>query len=437
MKPNIILLTVDSLRSDHLGCYGYGRPTSPHIDALAAQGVLCERVFCSGLPTQPSYTTLYTGQHPLTHGIVNHYGKVDLPSGSPFLPELFQGAGYTTCGIDNLWSRKGWFGRGYEYYIDPSVHQPLKITVTCDALNARAIPWIRDHADEPFFLLLHYWDVHYPYVPPAEYRKLFYEGDPTDPSKHSLESAWDHPIGALARETWLRTPKGEVTDLDYAIALYDQELRYLDDGIGELVAALDELGLAEQTLVVVLGDHGESLGEHGIFFEHYGLYDCTLQIPVIARWPGRLAEAVRVRPKLQHQDIAPTLLQAAGLQIPEAMDGASFWPLLTGEQSGGGRERLFSLECSWQAGWSLRTDDFKMILSREPDASVAPKRELYDLVGDPEERHNIANERPQVATAMENDLEQWIAERLRALGKSTDPLVEQGISLGDVLAGDA
>jgi arylsulfatase len=432
-RPNILLITVDTLRADHLGCYGYARPTSPQIDALAGQGVLCERVFCAGIPTQPSYTSLYTGQHPLTHGIIAQGGTATLAPQAPMLPELFLKAGYTTCALDTLMRDRLWFGRGYEYYIDPGLRRPLRLAVSCEQLNRRAIPWMHSHADEPFFLFLHYWEPHAPYLPPEPYRQLFYSGNPTDPANQSLADWWRHPLGALAQQTWLRTAEGLVSDVEYVKALYDQQIRHVDDGIGALVAALDELGLAERTLVVVLADHGESLGEHGIFFEHHGLYDCTIHVPLLLRWPGRLPAGRRLPQIFQLHDVAPTILDAAGLPIPRAMEGQSLWGLLCGETQRGGREVAITPECSLQAKWCLRTDRYKLILARAPDFYGSPPRELYDLHEDPRELHNLAEAQPELADALQGQLETWIAQRLGVLGRSEDPVRAEHISLRGVL----
>jgi hypothetical protein len=205
-KPNILLISVDALRADHLGCYGYQRPTSPATDALAGEGVLCERLLCPAIPTAPSYTTLYTGQHPITHGIVAHPCENQLDQDAPFLPWHFLRTGYTTCAVDSLMRNRLWFGRGYEFYIDPSLrHTLLYLALTCEDVNARAIPWLRAYADEPFFLFIHYWDPHWPYNPPPQYWNLFYQGNPRDPNNHSLDDWWRHPTGMIARDTWLRT----------------------------------------------------------------------------------------------------------------------------------------------------------------------------------------------------------------------------------------
>ncbi len=435
-KPNIVLIVVDTLRYDHLSCYGYKYPTSPNIDKLADSGVLAESLFCPGIPTYPSFTTLYTAQHPITHGIVAHGNKAQLDKEAPFLPQLLLEAGYTTCAVDNLNRARQWFARGYEFYIDPSIRRPLLLGVTCEELNRRIIPWLETHANESFFLFVHYWDPHWPLMPPARYRNLFYEGkNPADPANHLLEAWWETPLGALARDTWLQTKNGLITDPEYVAALYDQEIRRLDDGIGEVMETIDRLGLTDNTITILTADHGESLTEHKIFFDHHGLYDCTIHVPFIARLPGQLPGGRRIPQMLQNLDIAPTLLEAIGEDPPSEMEGQSFWKLLKGEVQDGGYEHVISAECTRQAKWSMRTETHKLIISREPDFYGNPDVELYDLKQDPGEEHNIAEEQAGLAQSMQQKLEDWIADRLNALGKSEDPLREQGVSLG-VAPGD-
>ncbi len=430
-RPNVVILAVDTLRADHLGCYGYHYDTSPNIDRLATQGILAEKMFCPVIPTLPSFTTLYTGQYPLTHGIVGYGGKAQLAREAPHLVPQFLQAGYTTCAVDNLMRERLWLGRGYEYYIDPGIKRTYSQAVTCEELNARALPWLRQHHEEPFFLFIHYWDPHTPYLPPRRYRNMFYEGgNPTDPDNHALDEFWNQPFGAIARDTWLRSSNGLITDPDYVRALYDREIRHVDDGIGEVLTTLDELGLSDNTLVILMADHGESMTEHGIFFDHFGLYDCTIRVPFVARWPGKLRSGARMPEFLQISDIAPTLIDGAGLTIPKKMDGHSFWPLLTDDSATGGHERVISVEASWQAKWSLRTKEHKFILAREPDLLGNPPRELYDLTVDPGETTNIADDRPELVAELEASLESWIAERLHAVGKDQDPLITEGSTLG-------
>ncbi len=430
-RPNVVVLAIDSLRADHLGCYGYHRDTSPRMDAFAKESTVIDRFMCAGLPTHPSFTTMYTGQHPITHEIVSHGPRNTLRRNAPFLPQLFLANGYTTCALDNLAQGRIWFRRGFEYYIDPSMRHTLFCDVSCEELNARAIPWLREHSDEPFFLMMHYWDPHWPFKPPSRYRDLWYAGNPTDPSNRGLDAWWKNPLGQVARDTWMRRPDGLVTDPEYVIALYDQEIRHVDDGIAEFLGALETLKLADDTIVVLLGDHGESLSEHGIFFDHHGLYDTTLHVPFMVRWPGRVPAGVRLPHMLQHHDIAPTLLEAAGIPAPPEMDGSSFLGLLTGEVNGAraGRGRIVSCESTWQAKWSLRTDRHKMIIARSPDIYQFPPRELYDLQADPREERNLVEQEPALAQELEQELEGWIAAQLAALGRDQDPLRKLGISL--------
>src|SRR5690606_28328199 len=140
---NVLLIAIDTLRADHLGCYGYGRNTSPNIDAFAAGGVLFERHFTPAIPTHPAFTTLNTGQYPITHGVVAHGGTVEVKRDAPWLPQVLQRAGYTTCAVDNLADWFASFRRGFEFYVDPGQRKVLSIKVTNRDINARAIPWLR------------------------------------------------------------------------------------------------------------------------------------------------------------------------------------------------------------------------------------------------------------------------------------------------------
>ena len=147
---NILVLALDSLRADHLWCYGEPRPLTPALDRLAAQGTVWEQCFAPAIPTHPSFTTFYTGLHPLTHNIVCHGGQAQLDNSIPTLPELLLQAGYTTCAIDNLgWGKYPWFNRGYEYYLDPSRRQTMQLMVSAEDLNQRAISFLRAAGQEP------------------------------------------------------------------------------------------------------------------------------------------------------------------------------------------------------------------------------------------------------------------------------------------------
>src|SRR5277367_259944 len=338
-RPNIILISADSLRANHLGCYGYPLATSARMDRMASEGVLAEQMFCPVIPTQPSHTTLFTGQSPLRHGVVAHGGKAKLPRSSPFLPEILSDEGYVTCAVDTLFRERMWFARGYEYIIDPSIHHVFYANVTQEELTDRALRWIKNFTtDDPFFVFIHYWDAHYPYVPPKRYKEIFYPGGlPIDPHNHALDEWWSHPIGTMARDTWLRTRNGVINDPNYVTGLYDGEIKYLDDGIGHLIDSLEQSGRLDNTMIILMADHGESMTDHRIFYDHYGLYDCTTRVPFVVKWPeGNLKQGLRIPPFRQSFDVTPSILEAIGIDIPEEMDGQSFYRQWTGDEEPAG-----------------------------------------------------------------------------------------------------
>jgi arylsulfatase A-like enzyme len=427
---NIILITIDTLRADHLGCYGYARNTSPNIDAFADDAVVFDRMIAPAIPTHPAFSTLLTGQYPITHGVVAHGGDNEVQRNAPWLPSLLQKGGYSTCAVDNLADWSSSFRRGFEYYIDPTQKQVLGLCCTNRDLNKRAIPWLEHHKDETFFMMIHYWDPHTPYLPPRAYRTLYYDGDPCDPAHTSLAGMEDHPLGVMWRENWFNKLGGHVTDAEYITALYDGEIRYCDEGVGQLLKAVDQCGLRDDTLVVIMGDHGELMYRHGIFFDHHGLYDGNLRVPLIVRGPDLAAK--RVAHLAEHVDVAPTLLSLAGQDIPETIEGVDLAPMLRGDRDEPVRDFVVSAECTWQVKWSIRTDTHKFILAREPDAYNTPLRELYDLTTDPDELHNIADTHPDLAAKLEHELETWIAEKMRANALTEDPLSTHGVSLGKI-----
>lgn len=412
---NIIFVSCDTLRADHLGCYGYPKATSPHIDRIAQEGVLFENAFAANIPTEPAHTAIFSGRLGIETGIVAH-GEHNryLSRSVPWLPSLLWEAGFTTAACDNLYRLKEWFVRGFRHYINTATKTRW---IDGKDVNAEAIRWLRHHREEPFFLFLHYWDAHTPYLPPEKYRSLFYQGDPFDPSHSGMERVKAQPIYPFFHEFHFRH-LGPVTDPEYVSALYDAEIRYLDDLLRELDEFLEELGLAERTLLVLVGDHGESLYEHDIFWDHAGLYDATVKVPLIMRWPGRIPEGLRIDALVQHVDIFPTLLEAANVPCPEGGAGKSLWPLIHGEEEAF-YSALYLAECSWQASQAVRTREWKLIHNVDPGVYQRPPFELYRLSDDPEESRNLAEDEPEVVEALYRELLVWMD---RKLGKGVDPM---------------
>jgi arylsulfatase A-like enzyme len=440
---NIILISLDTLTAGHLGCYGYWRNTSPNIDKFAESATIFENCFAPGIPTQPCYTTTFSGREPLDHGIVAHGGVFDVRSDVVFLPELLADAGYHTACVSSLPRMKPWFKRGWKEDIPPSKIGRYIQMVTAESINNAAVPWLRSRKpDGRFFLFLHYWDVHTPYLAPIEYRNRFYTGNPGDPNLTSFLAFEKDPFA----EWWLRAKDEQgsltgwiarlakdagverITDAEYIVAQYDAELAYLDDHMVEIFDVLKETGLEEDTFVMFMADHGEEMYEHGIFFDHHGLYDPNIYTPLFARLPGQTGGR-HVSHHVRHQDIAVTLLELAGAKTPDEMVGMSLVPFLRGETPDEWRDdSLLTEENSWMSKWALRKNGFKLIKARAKDWHNFPPRELYHIPSDPGETHNLVEAESKLADEMDEELEARVSEGLKRYGRAVDPIVEQGLS---------
>jgi arylsulfatase len=434
---NFLLIGIDSLRADRLGCYGYHRPTSPFLDRMAGEGICFDNFYAPGIPTQPSFTTLFTGQLPTTHGVVAHRGNWALDDEAPFFPEILSRAGYETGAVDNLADHhQAWFSRGFEDYINPREKGTFP---SCHAFNSAAIEWLTHKRNKPFLLFVHYWDPHTPYMPDPKYRSLFYEGDPTVQNEGSLAPFYERPLMDWWTTKWLDVMAAEwpgargkqITDIEFVRSQYDAEVRCADEGVEALVGQLDVMGLLDETMVMVFGDHGEELGDHGIYFDHHGLYESDIKVPLILHRPGGTACGRRVESLVQHSDLSPTILEAAGLTCPDSIDGRSILSLLDDGDCRTARENvLLTEECTWMAKWALKTERWKLIASRAPDFYGKPARELYDLHSDPGEQVNLWEEYQEKGKELEDQLEELLWRRLEKAGRSEDPVLKHGITLG-------
>ncbi|UOQ45801.1 sulfatase-like hydrolase/transferase [Halobacillus salinarum] len=424
----IIMMSLDSLRADRLGCYGYHKPTSPHIDKIASEGALFESAYSQDIPTEVVHTSIFTGKAGLRTGVVSHGSTLShLPKSTEWLPSMLRQSGFTTGAVDNLYHLQEWFARGYRYYIN-SVGE--KRWIDGKTVNELAKPWLRDHKDEDFFLFLHYWDPHTPYLPPDEY-KQFYDSssDPYDPHNTSMDGAYNHLAYPFFKNHHFDLI-GPVTDAQYVNSLYDAEVRYLDDRLKEVDDYLEELGIKDDTMLILFGDHGESLTEHDIYWDHCGLYEQTVRVPLIMRMPSYIPEGKRVSGFVQQVDLLPTILEsidkAASSRIkcpavPEKIDGKSLWPAMLGQEQGT-QSRIYLSECAWQSARGIRTERYKFIRNYDSGLFTRPDQELYDLKADPEEMVNIADSFPKLAEQFEKELDAWIDLILQ--GKE-DPMMHQ------------
>jgi arylsulfatase A-like enzyme len=407
-KTNLLLLGVDSLWADHMSCYGYQRQTTPHIDRFAAESVLFERNYSPHIPTTSAYATMLTGMDCFSHQVVALRHQGGLTERVKTLAEILGEAGYnTTCvgfsgnpssrGFQNYLTFEGW-GRWEE--------RPSR---KAENLNAVALPELERLAqqDEPFFLFLRHMDPHSPYLPPEPFEHLFYSKDPCAPdAPDTIRPVMEFKPFRDYFATWM--PPG-IRDADYVIAQYDGAIAYMDACIQRIFQRLDELGLAESTLVVLNGDHGETLMDHECWFDHHGMYDCTLHVPLIMRHP-KLPQGRRVSGYTLHQDLVPTVLQVMDIPTDIQFDGKSLLPLVSGERASNWSD-FYITECTWMRKHGWRTPEWKMHVALEPDFHFKPQVELYNLVEDPNEDHNLAEREPEVVAALKGRMEAWIAKR--------------------------
>ncbi len=418
-KRNLVLFGVDSLRADHMSCYGYGRLTTPHIDRLATQGVLFERNYSPHIPTTSAYASMLTGMDCFSTQVVALRHRGGLRGDMASLPEILREAGYNTTCVGFTGNPSS---RGFDTYLDYPQwgswqERPLR---KAEGLNEVTIPELECLAkdDRPFSLFLRHMDPHAPYLPPPPYDTMFYSGDPCDPAKASMEPVMRFKPFRDFFASWM--PPG-ITDADYVIAQYDGEVAYMDACIQRILTRLDELGLAEDTLVVFNGDHGETLMDHECYFDHHGIYDCTLYVPLILRLPGRLPEGARVGGYTTHQDLAPTILELLGVKTKIRFDGRSLMPLIRGRRASHSPE-FYITEATWMRKHGWRTPAWKLIVALEPDFHFKPEVELYNLVEDPGENVNLAGKEPEVVRMLKDRMEAWIARREKETGKR-NPMV--------------
>jgi arylsulfatase A-like enzyme len=408
-KPNIVLLGIDSLRRDHMSCYGYHRLTTPHIDRFAQEGVLFEQTFSAHIPTTSAYASMLTGLDVFSTQVVALRHKGPLRPEVKTLAEILREEGYNTTCVGFTGNPSS---RGFDTYLDYPAWGSWNEgrSPKAQKLNEVALPELNRLARkrEPFFLFLRHMDPHAPYLPPEPFERMFYHGNEFDKRNKSMEPVMAFKPFRDFFASWM--PPG-VTDKDYIIAQYDGAIAYMDSCIRSIFTAIESLGLSENTIVVVNGDHGETLYDHECYFDHHGLYEPTLIVPLIIRYPGKLPAGRRVSGYNQHKDLVPTLLELAGIQREDLrFDGRSLLPMVRGEVASHESE-FYITECTWMRKHGWRTPNWKLIVALEPDFHFKPPVELYNLFEDPEESCNLAESQPEIVAELQRRMHAWIAKR--------------------------
>ena len=421
-KPNLLLIGVDSLLSTHMSCYGYDRQTTPHIDRFAEGATLFENNFCPHVPTTPGYGSMLTGRDCFGTNCVALRHRGPMSEKAPTLAEVLGGEGYNTTSVGFQGNPAS---RGFQNYLNFSGWGAREDgrSPKAQSLNNTAIPELVRLAaeDRPFFLFLRHMDPHSPYLPPAPYERMFYHGDECDPANASMKPVFEFKPFCDYFATWM--PPG-LTDKDYVIAQYDGAVAYMDACIQSIFTALAGLGLADNTIVVLNADHGETLYDHECWFDHHGIYDVTLRVPLIIRYPGAVPAGKRVSGYCQHKDLMPTLLNMMRIKSGATFEGRDLMQLVNGKKPNFDTE-FYITECTWMRKHGWRTPEWKLIVALEPDFHFKPPVELYSLLQDPDETRNLADKEPGVVALLRQRMEAFIAKREKEEG-ITNPMLTQG-----------
>lgn len=421
--PNILLFTIDACRPDHFGCYGYARNTTPNIDKLANEGVLFTHAFSQSAWTTPGMISIFTSLYPPTHTVD---AKDKTPGvGILTLPKVLKTHGYTVPVLPRFVDIPNYWHLGFDT-VDKDRFQDLEGEDLLELMKA--------YKQEKFFIWYHYHGLHLPYNPPAPYDRIFQENTVNETPADS------EAVSIIKRKSVIRS--GSIhfhhEDKKTIVALYDGQLRQLDDYVGRLLGKMKDWGILENTLIIMTSDHGEELFEHG-FVGHAStslnakLYDEMIRIPLIMWWPKRL-EYKKIEELVQQIDIMPTILDILGLTVPEELQGNSLLPLIQDKASYNskltpGRFKRETIFCETILGGyqstkemektklrCIRTHNYKLIykncaLNDLPnDSQQSDTYELYDLRTDPKEVKNIGEKNPEIGKELKKELFQWIKE---------------------------
>ncbi|MFH1739603.1 MAG: sulfatase [bacterium] len=422
--PNAILFTLDTLRADRLHCYGYERRTSPAIDKLASQSIRMTRAYAQCSTTVPSHISIMTGRYLKEFGIYTQSDDA-LPDSFMTLAETLRNQGYATAGFLGVALLKDeWTGLGQGF--DTFVECPTRGAVDGEYVINSVIDWLAENHGRRFFLWIHLYDCHVPYYPPEPFDNQF-----IDKKAAYLRDLARPLLPERGPEKWERMSK------DYYRDRYDGGVSYTDSQVGRVVSTLKDLGLSDKTLVVVAADHGESLGEHSIYFAHISLYEPVVRVPLIFSWPGRIPEGRPISEVCGNVDIYPTVLDLLDIDTPNGLSGQSLLPIWSGQTAGRGTalsEHVVHAAISW------RTEDWTYIyqpIASKTNRDSLPKmwrsgplgawtsralrEELYNWKDDPNESQDLSTSSPEKLKQLRADCLDWI-EACDKAWETGDPL---------------
>lgn len=387
--PNILLISLDALRADHLGSYGYDRPTSPFLDELASRGTLFSHASVNTHGTPPSHTTmlssLYQETHTVGFGANTPEGRRDsVPPEVEMVQEMLQAKEWQTIGVTGGGYMSGVFGfsSGFDFFSDKARSVAQGTTILLEEIKAAM------DDDQPIFAMYHTYEIHSPYEPPSEYRTLFgeFESDISPKSKALV------PLQVNAGKVL------KLSDFDFLESQYDGEIRYTDDVLRNFFAELEAIGFLEKSLVIITSDHGEEFGDHGGLLHRGTLFQELLHIPLILVG-NNVPKGVTDPQLVSLIDVAPTILETAGLEIPDTMEGRSLLGRTLVEEDWAD-QRSFAQYATRL--YSIRTPRWKLIRQSRPHYI-----RLFDLQRDPNETRNVVKHFPEIRLKLYRELETW------------------------------
>lgn len=452
----ILFIDIDTLRPDHLGCYGYHRNTSPNIDQIASQGLRFENCYITDAPCLPSRSGLWSGRTGFHTGVINHGGVAadpfiqgsergfrDLYDATGWIPTLRR-AGLYTATISPFGERHSawWWYAGYNEIINTG-KTGMEIA---DDISPHALDWINRNAQKDnWFLHVNYWDPHTPYRTPNNFGNPF-ENDPLPDwiTEEVRQKCWDgfgphsaqEPLGygdiGTTQSTVARYPRVP-TQIDSMEAVkrwidgYDTGIRYADDHVGLLLNALESAGVLDDTVIIISSDHGENQGELNVWGDHQTADAITCRIPLIIRWPGMPQNQGRIDTALHyHFDWAATLIELAGASVPSNWDGQPFTKaFLSGQQQG--RDYLVVSQGAWSCQRGIRFDDqgesYLCLRTYHDGYKEVEPLMLFNLTHDPHEQHDISTQQPSITNQALAMLSDWERDMMLTSQTNVDPMM--------------
>ena len=429
----VLYLDLDSMRADHFGCYGYARDTTPHMDAVAAEGIRFDRCYASDSPCVPSRAALFSGRIGLHNGVAAHWGpacQFRFPGighrysrRAPMFMRHLRQHGYRTISFSSFADRHQafWFSSGWSELHTFTLKQGNE---DANEVNDAVLPWLDLHAEEDdYFVHVHYWDPHRHYTMPASWAKRFAKepppgwpdaaaierhretGGPFTPSELYPWGDGKSPVQSMPDE--IRNPD----DFKQLVDGYDGAIRFMDEQIGRILDLLRTKGVYEETLIIISADHGEAMGEFGVYGDHVCAAESVNRIPMILRGPGIPQEGGARRDLICNVDLPPTLCEQLEIPIPDGWDGRSFAGLLSGMPYDG-RDQLVWSHGLYSVQRAVRTARWNFLRTYHPGLYEFEPRALYDMDADPYQSCNVIQEHPDIARKLEASLESWKAELL-------------------------